>query len=57
MSTEEVAQLLSTSAGAIRQRLASGWLEGEWVKDGKRIFIRRAAVLEDLERRRNDPDG
>lgn len=57
MSTDEVAALLSTTPGAIRQRFAAGWLADDSVRDGKRRFFRREAVLAELERRRDPPSG
>jgi excisionase family DNA binding protein len=50
LTVEETAELLKTSPGAIRQRISSGWLAGDTVRDGKRRFIRREAVLRDLDR-------
>jgi hypothetical protein len=51
LTTEETASLLSTSPGAIRQRHATGWLKADSVRDGKRRFYRREAVLAELERK------
>jgi hypothetical protein len=51
LTVEQTAQLLQTSPGAIRQRIATGWLRGETVRDGKRRFVRREAVLRELERK------
>lgn len=51
LTVEQTAGLLQTSAGAIRQRISTGWLAGDTVRDGKRRFIRREAVLRELERK------
>jgi hypothetical protein len=51
LSVEETAELLQTSPGAIRQRISTGWLAGDTVRDGKRRFIRREAVLRELEQK------
>lgn len=51
LTVEETAKLLQTSPGAIRQRISTGWLAGDTVRDGKRRFIRRDAVLRELERK------
>jgi hypothetical protein len=51
LTTEETAALLGTSENAIRCRVQRGWLEGNVTRDGKRLFLRRAAVLDGLERR------
>jgi hypothetical protein len=50
LTVEQTAELLQTSPGAIRQRISTGWLEGDTVRDGKRRFIRREAVLRELDR-------
>ena len=52
MTTEEVATLLGTTPAAIRQRLHGGWLKHDRAKDGRRVLLRRAAVLAALEARR-----
>jgi hypothetical protein len=49
LTVEQTAELLRTSPGAIRQRISTGWLAGDTVRDGKRRFIRREAVLRELE--------
>jgi len=51
LTTAEAAELLSTSENAIRCRLQRGWLAGDVTKDGKRLLVRRAALLEELDRR------
>lgn len=51
LTVEQTAALLQTSPGAIRQRISTGWLEGDTVKDGKRRFVRREAVLAELDRK------
>jgi Helix-turn-helix domain len=51
LTVEETAELLQTSPGAIRQRISTGWLAGDTVRDGKRRFIRREAVLRELEQK------
>lgn len=51
LTVEQTAELLQTSPGAIRQRISTGWLAGETVRDGKRRFVRREAVLRELERK------
>lgn len=50
LSVDETAELLQTSPGAIRQRISTGWLAGDTVRDGKRRFVRREAVLRELDR-------
>jgi hypothetical protein len=51
LTTSEAAELLATTDNAIRCRLRRGWLAGDVARDGKRLFIRHAAVLDELERR------
>jgi hypothetical protein len=51
LTTSEVAEVLSTTENAVRCRLRRGWLAGDVAKDGKRLLVRKAAVLELLERR------
>jgi excisionase family DNA binding protein len=51
LTTEEAAQMLGTSTKGIQNRLSRGWLRADTTRDGKRILIRRAALLEDLERK------
>jgi hypothetical protein len=51
LTVEETAELLQTSPGAIRQRISTGWLAGDTVRDGKRRFVRREAVLRELEQK------
>jgi hypothetical protein len=51
LTVEQTAELLRTTPGAIRQRISTGWLEGDTVRDGKRRFVRREAVLRELEQR------
>ena len=51
LTVEQTARLLQTSPGAIRQRISTGWLAGDTVKDGKRRFVRRDAVLRELEQK------
>jgi hypothetical protein len=51
LTVEQTAELLQTSPGAIRQRISTGWLAGDTVRDGKRRFIRREAVLRELEQK------
>lgn len=50
LTVEQTAEVLQTSPGAIRQRISTGWLAGDTVRDGKRRFVRREAVLRELER-------
>jgi hypothetical protein len=50
LTVEQTAELLQTSPGAIRQRISTGWLAGDTVRDGKRRFVRREAVLRELDR-------
>ena len=50
LTVDETAELLQTSPGAIRQRISTGWLAGDTVRDGKRRFVRREAVLRELDR-------
>jgi helix-turn-helix protein len=51
LPSEEVAALLGTSANAVRIRLRRGWLPGDVARDGKRLLVRRSAVLDWLDRR------
>jgi hypothetical protein len=51
LTVEHTAELLQTSPGAIRQRISTGWLASDTVRDGKRQFIRREAVLRELEQK------
>ena len=50
LTVEQTAELLQTTPGAIRQRISTGWLAGDTVRDGKRRFVRREAVLRELDR-------
>jgi hypothetical protein len=52
LTTEQAGTIVGTTPGAIRQRLANGWLRGHVVKDGRRTLIERCALLDDLSRRR-----
>ena len=51
LTTAETAELLGATENAIRCRLRRGWLAGDVARDGKRLLVRRAAVLEQLDRR------
>jgi hypothetical protein len=51
LSTTDVAALVSTSENAVRCRLRRGWLAGGVARDGKRLLVRRSAVLDWLDRR------
>jgi hypothetical protein len=51
LTVEQTAELLGTTPGAIRQRISTGWLAGDTVRDGKRRFVRREAVLRELEQK------
>jgi hypothetical protein len=51
VTTAEAARLLGTTENAIRCRLRRGWMAGDRAKDGKGWLIRRAALLEELDRR------
>jgi hypothetical protein len=51
LSTTDVATLVCSSENAVRCRLRRGWLAGNVAKDGKRLLVRRSAVLDDLEAR------
>ena len=51
LATEQVAVLVSASENAVRCRLRRGWLAGDVARDGKRLLIRRSAVLDWLDRR------
>jgi hypothetical protein len=51
LTTEEAAERLATTENAIRCRIRRGWLAGNVVKDGKRWFVRKAALLEELDSR------
>jgi hypothetical protein len=51
LDTDEAASLLSTTANAIRCRVRRGWLSGDISRDGKRLFVRRGALLDELDRR------
>jgi len=51
LTTAEAADLLSTSENAIRCRLRRGWLAGDVTRDGKRLLVRKSALLDELDRR------
>jgi hypothetical protein len=51
LTTEQVAALLAASENAVRCRLRRGWLDGDVARDGKRLLVRRSAVLGWLDRR------
>jgi hypothetical protein len=51
LTTEDTADLVGTSENAIRCRLRRGWLKGDVARDGKRLLVRRAAVLDWLDER------
>lgn len=51
LTTTEVADLVRSSENAIRCRLRRGWLAGAVAKDGKRLLVRRSALLDWLDRR------
>jgi hypothetical protein len=51
LTTAEVGVLVSSSENAVRCRLRRGWLVGDVAKDGKRLLVRRSAVLDWLDRR------
>jgi hypothetical protein len=51
LTTEETAALVGTTENAIRCRLRRGWLAGDVARDGKRLLVRRAAVLDWLDGR------
>jgi hypothetical protein len=51
LTTADVAALVSSSENAVRCRLRRGWLAGDVAKDGKRLLVRRSAVLDWLDRR------
>jgi hypothetical protein len=51
LSTADVAALVSASENAVRCRLRRGWLAGDVARDGKRLLVRRSAVLDWLDRR------
>lgn len=49
LTTGEVAELVSSSENAVRCRLRRGWLAGDVCRDGKRLLVRRSAVLDYLD--------
>jgi hypothetical protein len=51
LTTEQVAELVSTTANGVRCRLRRGWLDGDVAKDGRRLLVRRSAVLDWLDSR------
>ena len=51
LTTSEVADLVATSENAVRCRVRRGWLTGDVARDGKRLLIRRSALLDWLDRR------
>ena len=51
LTTSEVAGLVSTSENAVRCRVRRGWLTGDVARDGKRLLIRRSALLDWLDLR------
>lgn len=54
LTVGEAAELLRTTPGAIRARAGRGQLPG-LVRDGRRLLVRRAALLRALERRAPSP--
>jgi hypothetical protein len=54
LTVEEVALLLRTTPGAIRARAARGRVAG-LVRDGRRLLVRRDALIRSLERRASSP--
>jgi hypothetical protein len=51
LTTEDAAELLGASENAIRCRIRRGWLDGDVTRDGKRLLVRKAALLDELDRR------
>jgi hypothetical protein len=52
LTTEGLAKMLAMTENAVRCRVRRGWLPpDDVVKDGKRLLIRKSAVLDDLDRR------
>jgi hypothetical protein len=51
LTTANVAILVSASENAVRCRIRKGWLVGDVARDGKRLLVRRSAVLDWLDRR------
>ncbi|MDQ3381868.1 MAG: helix-turn-helix domain-containing protein [Actinomycetota bacterium] len=51
LRTEEAAEIVSCSENAIRCRLRRGWLDGDVVRVGKRLLVRRSALLDWLDER------
>jgi len=54
LTVDEAADLLRTTPGAIRARAARGQVAG-LVRDGRRLLVRRDALLRALERRASSP--
>lgn len=54
LTVDEAAELLRTTPGAIRARATRGQLPG-LVRDGRRLLVRRDALLRALERRAPSP--
>ncbi len=51
LTTPEVAEIVGTSENAVRCRLRRGWLGEDVARDGKRLLVRRSALLDHLEKR------
>lgn len=51
LTTSEVADLIATSENAVRCRVRRGWLRGDVARDGKRLLVRRSALLDWLDLR------
>jgi hypothetical protein len=51
LTTEQVAELIGTTPNAVRCRVRRGWLAGDVAPDGKRLLVRRSAILDWLDRR------
>jgi hypothetical protein len=51
LTTMEVGQIISSTENAVRCRLSRGWLADDVTRDGKRLLVRKSALLDHLERR------
>lgn len=51
LTTSEVAEMVASTENAVRCRLRRGWLGEDVTRDGKRLLVRRSAVIEHLDKR------
>ena len=54
LTTGDVGTLVGATENAVRCRLRRGWLSGDVARDGKRLLVRRSAILDWLDRRADE---